>query len=529
MDKEKKIAEAKKTLLKALKALKAAAKTKGYYNPGPFYLAIIEVFMELGDTKESLRIASEMPDELVTWAVTEDGNIYSNSAKSDAYVSVAKALLDGGDTEEVFNVTSEITNSAIKAITCANISKLLTERGRKTASKQLLSESLSVSSMIFKEKATTLWANNYLIYIYLYLSKSYMELGELKEAKQTLLESMHLATDIAEANGIMPLQHKDSAAYDAISKALMELGDNKESLRIASEIPDDKIKAINYANLSSLLLARGEKLEAKRVLSESLIMVSNITDIHTKVLTYAAVSRVLWDADLKEDSKNALLESLHLVSSEKLVPGSKSKYYGILSKIFLEIGEDEEVIRIVEKWEQSASEITRNDCYDSYLKISKVLMQLGKKEEANEMLLKSLSIVSKISSKHPMNDNVAIGLGQMQISKRFMELGDKEEAVRIASNIASDAHKAEAFVEISKVLMQLGKKEESKQALLESLSSADLFMGFGNIDHVYVNISKLFMELGDKDESLRMIKEIKDKWNKSQAYVNLSKIGIEGI
>ena len=68
------------------------------------------------------------------------------------------------------------------------------------------------------------------------------------------------------------------------------------------------------------------------------------------------------------------------------------------------------------------------------------------------MLLKSLSIVSKISSKHPMNDNVAIGLGQMQISKRFMELGDKEEAVRIASNIASDAHKAEAFVEISKVL-----------------------------------------------------------------------------
>jgi len=56
--------------------------------------------------------------------------------------------------------------------------------------------------------------------------------------------------------------------------------------------------------------------------------------------------------------------------------------------------------------------------------------------------------------------------GQMQISKRFMELGDKEEAVRIASNIASDAHKAEAFVEISKVLKQLGKKEESKQAPL---------------------------------------------------------------
>ena len=77
--------------------------------------------------------------------------------------------------------------------------------------------------------------------------------------------------------------------------------------------------------------------------------------------------------------------------------------------------------------------------------------------------------------------------------------------------------------------MQLGKKEESKQALLESLSSADLFIGFGNIDHVYVNISKLFMELGDKDESLRMIKEIKDKWNKSQAYINLSKISIEGI
>ena len=43
MEKEKIIAEAKKTLLKALKALKAAAKTKGYYNPGPFYLSIIEV------------------------------------------------------------------------------------------------------------------------------------------------------------------------------------------------------------------------------------------------------------------------------------------------------------------------------------------------------------------------------------------------------------------------------------------------------------------------------------------------------
>ena len=52
----------------------------------------------------------------------------------------------------------------------------------------------------------------------------------------------------------------------------------------------------------------------------------------------------------------------------------------------------------------------------------------GEKEEANEMLLKSLSIVTKIFSKHPMNDNVAVRLGQMQISKRFMELGDKEEA-----------------------------------------------------------------------------------------------------
>ena len=64
------------------------------------------------------------------------------------------------------------------------------------------------------------------------------------------------------------------------------------------------------------------------------------------------------------------------------------------------------------------------------------------------------------------NHQIRKSFGQMQISKRFMELGDKEEAVRIASNIASDAHKAEAFVEISKVLKQLGKKEESKQAPL---------------------------------------------------------------
>ena len=34
------IAEAKKTLLKALKA---AAKTKGYYNPGPFYLELNKI------------------------------------------------------------------------------------------------------------------------------------------------------------------------------------------------------------------------------------------------------------------------------------------------------------------------------------------------------------------------------------------------------------------------------------------------------------------------------------------------------
>ena len=522
MNMEKSNVEAKKLLTKALKALKAAAKTKGYYDPGAIYLAIIEVSMELGETKETLSIASEMPDELVTWAVTEDGNIYSNSAKSDAYVSIVKVLLDRGDTEEALHVASEISNSAIKAVTCANISKLLTERGRKTESKQLLFESLSVTSMILKNKATILWANDYLTYSYLYLSKGFMELGEVKEAKQTLLESLHLATDIA-------LPYKDSAAYDAISKALMEFGEKEESLRIASEIPDNNIKAINYANLSRLLIARGEKQESKRVLSESLILASDITDEQTKVLTHAAISKVLWDADLKEESKNALLESLRLVSSEKLIPRSKSKYYSILSKMFLKIGEDEEVIRIVDKWGQSASEITRNDCYDSYVKISKVLMQLGKKEESNEMLLKSLSIVSKISSRHPMNDSVAIGLGQMQISKRFMELGDKEEALRIASEIASDSHKAEAFVNISKILMQLGKKEESKQALLESLRSADLFVGFVNIDDVYVDISKLFMELGDKVESLRMIKKIKDKWNKSQAYINVSKILIEGL
>ena len=55
MDKEKKIAEAKKTLLKALKALKAAAKTKGYYNPGPFYLAIIDFALPMRSSIKSRR------------------------------------------------------------------------------------------------------------------------------------------------------------------------------------------------------------------------------------------------------------------------------------------------------------------------------------------------------------------------------------------------------------------------------------------------------------------------------------------
>ncbi len=81
-----------------------------------------------------------------------------------------------------------------------------------------------------------------------------------------------------------------------------------------------------------------------------------------------------------------------------------------------------------------------------------------------------------------------------------MEQGEKEESLRIASEIQDVSEKSEAYSNISKILMEQGEKEES-------LRIASEIQNVYWKSESYSNISKILKEQGDIKEAKSTLQE----------------------
>ncbi len=104
-----------------------------------------------------------------------------------------------------------------------------------------------------------------------------------------------------------------------------------------------------------------------------------------------------------------------------------------------------------------------------------------------------------------------------EISKAFINQGNIEESLKVASDISDNYDKSLAYSDISRILMEQGKKEES----LKVISWISNAMEKSN---AYKEISKVLMEQGKNEESFKVISWITDAREKSNAYTEISKV-----
>ena len=155
-------------------------------------------------------------------------------------------------------------------------------------------------------------------------------------------------------------------------------------------------------------------------------------------------------------------------------------------------------------------------------------MEQGKKKESQEVIKESLKVASEIANDYSKFE------AYIEISKVLMEQGKMKESLKVASEIAKDYSKSIAYRKISKVLMEQGKMKESQEAMKESLKVASEITGDYSKFKAFGDISKILMEQGKKKESqeamkesLKVASEITDDYNSSWAYSEISKLIME--
>ncbi len=139
-------------------------------------------------------------------------------------------------------------------------------------------------------------------------------------------------------------------------------------------------------------------------------------------------------------------------------------------------------------------------------------------------------MASEIASDHRKSN------AYIKISKILMEQGKKDESLKVASEITDNEGKSESYLEISKVLLEQGKKEESLEVIKESLKVASQIRYAFDKSRTYLEISKILMEQGKKAESLEVIKEslkvaseITSNYDKSWAYIDITSLLIDKL
>ena len=353
--------------------------------------------------------------------------------KSKTYAVLSKLLLEQGDKEKSLQLASEIPNGYSKCLNYLDLYKILKKQGDTEGAKFASRESfVSISELHLggydEASKSKLYAD---------LSKVLIEYGDKEGAKSAVKESLNVMKETSDWDF--------TEDYAVLLKVVMEQGGKKESVRMVSEIPDNRFyKSKVYADLSKILFDQGDNKGVKSAVRASLDVALKLSDDWEKSEVYEHLSKVLMEQGDKEESLR--------VASEIPDDYAKFKTHACLSKILMEQGNKEESLRMISGisgWQKS----------EYYEHLSKVLMEQGDKEE-------SLRVASEITDGLIKSKTYAV------LSKLLMERGDKKESLKVASEITDDREKSKAFKALFKALMEYGDNEVAIFAIKESLRVA---------------------------------------------------------
>ena len=237
-----------------------------------------------------------------------------------------------------------------------------------------------------------------------------------------------------------------SSAFAEISKLLMEQGKKEESFKVASIITDELEKSFIYAKISKMLMEQGYIEESKTVMQKSLTLASMVNDEYDKPLAYLNISKILMDLGKNNESREAMKESLS-VASEISNDWNKYQIHSSIAESLIEMGDREGSILIASKIKIELIKQT------TYGKISKILMEKGKKKESLK-----LGYVSTFARDECYKE----------ISKVLMKQRNKGEAIQIAEKIKVASDRVAAFTYFGKTL-----SFEEAQNILSMISSED--------------------------------------------------------
>ena len=471
-------------------ALKIASKINDHYYKSEVYRDISKALLKQGNKKESIRLASEI--EIASY-------------KFDAYVFIIKVLLEHPEKEladkimhksllEVYDIKDN--SNSLKAY--KDISEVLLEKDRKQEFYKVIKESLLLKSVIVGS-----WDQPYAPFqeyksSYIGISKFLIEQGNKEAAQKAIHESIQVASKIND-------DYNKSEAYKDLSELLIEQGNKKESIRLASEIKfaSEKMQAFQF--IIKVLMEQGDKEQSFLMANEKIDFGSKnkfeIQNLINKSESFLKISEVLINQGDKSGAKKAILESISSANALSNVRTVTDFFYNNLN----------DIAKI-----------------NVYVKISKVLIGLGEKEEAKKTTLEALRLAQEIVNERSKSKAYA------QLSKILLEQGDKQKALSLTSEIINENIKSGTYAEISKILMELGEKEESKIAMQEALRLASDITHQKRKSEAYLKISKILMELDNKEESKKAIQkshrvalDITDASEKSESYLEISKVLME--
>jgi len=415
------------------------------------YANLAKIMKEQGDysgfefaMNTALKIASEMPDD---------------SLKSLAYVDICEILIKIGEKEKSIRIASELLTGDNQSRCYALISEFYLEQGEKEQALQLASE---ISRLDLKSEA------------HASLSKIMKEQGDNSGSEFAMNTALKIASEISE-------DYLRTIAYNHICKILIKIGETEKFIQIASEIPNDYYKSEAYGIISEKLIEEGEKEQALQLISE-------ISRLGIKSKAYANLAKIMKEQGDNSGYEYAMNTALKIASE---MPDD------ISSSVYLTISENliacNDLVRmklsLVNSLGFSLKMLPRLNSRNADLIIAEKLIERGEKAKA-------LQIASINSHVYPV------------IFKRLLAQGERDQVLRIASEIPNDYDKSEAYATISEIFNKNGDNAESEITINEALHIAEEIRSLNKKISAYFTISKVFRKKGDNEAAKSVIRTI---------------------
>ena len=381
-----------------------------------------------------------------------------DSLKSLAYEDVCEILIKIGEKEKSIQIASELLTGDRQSRCYALISEFYLEQGEKEQALQLASE---ISRLDLKSKA------------HASLSKIMKEQCDNSGSEFAMIKALKIASEIS-------VDFVRTNAYKDICEILIKMGETEKSIQIASEMPYDYNKSKAYGIISEKLIEEGEKEQA-------LQLASGISRLDLKSEAYANLAKIMKEQGDYSGFEFAIKTALEIASECDF---NRSSVYLTISGNLIACNDLGRMkLSLVNSLGFSLIMLPRLNSRNADLIIAEKLIERGEKAKA-------LQIASINSHVYPV------------IFKRLLAQGERDQVLRIASEIPNDYDKSEAFATISEIFNKNGDNAESETTINEALHIAAEIRDLNKKISAYFTISKVFRKKGDNEAAKSVIRTI---------------------